>query len=312
MPREQNGAKLLVNSLIAHGVDTIFAIPGAKIDAVFDALFDVQDKIKLIICRHEQNAAFMAAIHGRLTGKPGVVLVTSGPGVSNLATGLLTATTEGDPVIALGANVPRSMLLKETHQSSNNVALMTPVTKSSVEVLLVENIPEVIENAFRIATKAQSGAAFISFPQDVLTDETTVKAIAPSPIEAHGHAPLAVIKQAVELIESADCAVVFLGLEASKENNTLAVRKLLEKTAFPVISTYQAAGVISRGLVKDFVGRVGLFKNQPGDQLLDEADVVITLGFSPVEYDPEIWNRTAKKKIIHIAPKPAEIHLCYH
>ena len=93
---KKNGAALLVECLVNHGVEYVFGIPGAKIDAVFDALVD--SPIRIILCRHEQNAAFMAAAYGRITGNPGVVLVTSGPGISNLATGLLTATTEGDPV----------------------------------------------------------------------------------------------------------------------------------------------------------------------------------------------------------------------
>ncbi len=99
----KTGAVLVVECLKAHEVEYVFGIPGAKIDAVFDALSDTN--IKLILCRHEQNAAFMAACYGRLTSKPGVVLVTSGPGVANLTTGLLTATTEGDPIVAIGGNV---------------------------------------------------------------------------------------------------------------------------------------------------------------------------------------------------------------
>ena len=108
-----NGAELLVKCLEAHGVEYIFGIPGAKIDAVFNALED--STIKLIVCRHEQNAAFMAAAYGRFTGKPGIVLLTSGPGVANLTTGLLTPTTEGDPIIAIGGNVSRNMKLKASH-----------------------------------------------------------------------------------------------------------------------------------------------------------------------------------------------------
>src|SRR3989338_5679569 len=141
---KQLAAQLVVKCLEAHDVKFVFGIPGAKIDAVFDALQD--SSIQLILCRHEQNAAFMAAAYGRITGKPGVVLVTSGPGVSNLATGLLTATTEGDPIVAIGGNVSRKMLLKASHQNTDSVQLMKPVTKSSVEVADAQTIPEVIAN----------------------------------------------------------------------------------------------------------------------------------------------------------------------
>src|SRR3990167_3650688 len=273
MSKKKNGAILLVDCLVKHGVEYIFGIPGAKIDAVFDALLDAKNKIKLIVCRHEQNAAFMAAMYGRLTGKPGVVLVTSGPGVSNLATGLLTATTEGDPVVALGANVPRDMHLKRSHQSANNEALMAPVTKSSVEVQLPETIPEVITNAFRTATRPQCGATFISFPQDVLLATTSITAPSPlSPI-LFGPAPVTLIKKTVDIITHAKQPLLFLGLQAATEANTKAIRDLLAHTPFAVISTYQAAGVVSRDLVDCFVGRVGLFMNQPGDELLKTADV---------------------------------------
>jgi len=122
-----SGADLIVKCLENSGVQYIFGIPGAKIDALFNAL--LESSIQMILCRHEQNAAFMAACYGRLTGKPGVVLVTSGPGVSNLLTGLLTATTEGDPVVALGGNVSRKLLLKEAHQANDNVKLLEGATK---------------------------------------------------------------------------------------------------------------------------------------------------------------------------------------
>jgi len=123
----RNGARLLVQNLEAQGVDYIFGIPGAKIDPVFDALVD--SRIKTVVCRHEQNAAFIAGGLGRLTGKAGVVLVTSGPGCSNLVTGLATANTEGDPIVALGGSVPVAERLKQTHQSMGTVALVRPGTK---------------------------------------------------------------------------------------------------------------------------------------------------------------------------------------
>lgn len=129
---KSRGAELVVDCLAEQGVTHVFGIPGAKIDAVFDALQDKGPEI--IVARHEQNAAFMAQAVGRLTGKPGVVLVTSGPGASNLATGLLTANTEGDPVVALAGNVIRADRLKRTHQSLDNAALFQPITKYSVEV----------------------------------------------------------------------------------------------------------------------------------------------------------------------------------
>src|SRR5271154_120091 len=143
---QRTGAQLVVRALEAQGVSHVFGIPGAKIDAVFDALVD--SKIKTVVCRHEQNAAFIAGGIGRMTGKPGVVLVTSGPGCANLVTGLATATSEGDPVLALGGAVPVSQRLKQTHQTLDTVSLFRPVTKFSAEVDSPSAISEAMANAW--------------------------------------------------------------------------------------------------------------------------------------------------------------------
>lgn len=307
---KMTGGQLLVKCLEEQGVEYVFGIPGAKIDSVFNALVD--SRIKLVVCRHEQNAAFIAAAYGRLTGKPGVVLVTSGPGVANLATGLLTATTEGDPVVAIGGNVSRSMSLKQSHQGTNNVKLMEAVTKSSVEAHWVGNIPEIVANAFRSATTPNCGACFISLPQDVLNESCDCKPIPGITAPVYGEAPKRLIEQAAALINQAKQPVILLGMEASRLNNAEEIRSLLNKTPLALVGTYQAAGVISKECLDFFIGRVGLFKNQPGDQLLDLADVVLTIGYNPVEYDPEIWNADNKKTVIHLDYHACDVHMTYH
>jgi len=305
----RKASQLFVDCLVRHGVKYVFGIPGAKIDLLFDSLLD--SPIKVIVCRHEQNAAFMAACIGRLTGHPGIVAVTSGPGVSNLATGLLTATTEGDPVIAIGGCVPRSTKLRESHQNVDNLKLMQAVTKLGMEVIMAENIPEIVENAFRTSIRPRSGAVFISLPQDLLQDSTEMEANEPLPIFVETRAPEHILDKAAQLINDAAHPLLFVGQEASRQKNAMAIRYLLEKANLPTIGTYQAAGVVSRELEDCFIGRVGLFRNQPGDRLLDHADVVMTIGYDPVEYDPEIWNTTREKKIIHIDYYDADIHTAY-
>src|SRR5580693_5949137 len=148
-----SGAQLVVRHLEAQGVRHVFGVPGAKIDRVYDALID--SRIQTVVCRHEQNAAFIAQGIGRLTGKAGVCLVTSGPGTTNLVTGFATATSEGSPVVGLGGVVP----LKQTHQSLDTVSLFRPVAKFSAEVDSDQAIGEVLANAFRAAESARSGAA---------------------------------------------------------------------------------------------------------------------------------------------------------
>lgn len=302
-------AELVVKCLEAQGVEYIFGIPGAKIDTVFNALVD--SNIKIILCRHEQNCAFMAAAYGRMTGKPGVVLVTSGPGVANLPTGLLTATTEGYPIVALGGNVGLDMKFKETHQNTDNARLLEPVTKMSIEVTCPEVIPEAIANAFRVAEAPRSGACFISLPQDVLQKQTTMRPCQYAPPILFGHSENKIIKAACKKIAKANCPILLLGQEATREVNAKAIIELVKKYKIPVISTYQAAGVITKELLSCFYGRVGLFKNQPGDRLLAQSDLVITVGYNLVEYDPEIWNADMSRQIIHIDYIPAKIHNQY-
>lgn len=311
MSGELTGAQLVVECLRAHGVEYVFGIPGAKIDAVFNALADY-DSPKLIVCRHEQNATFMATCIGRITGTPGVVLVTSGPGVSNLATGLATATTEGDPVVALGGAVPRAMKLKQTHQSMDNVTFAQPVTKSSVEATVPEALPEIIANAFRIATTPRQGGVFISLPQDLQAESVAGLDWKATEVATLGAAPTQALQDAVSSLERATQPVLLLGMEASKPENTAAIRALLSKFPMATIETYEAAGVLSRELAKFFVGRVGLFRNQPGDKLLESADLVMTVGFDPVEYDPETWNAEDRLEIVHIDEAAMVVGNKYH
>lgn len=299
------GADIVVECLMRQGVSHIFGIPGAKVDSVFDALVDQGPS--LIVCRHEQNAAFMAAAVGRLTGKPGVCLVTSGPGASNLATGLVTATAEGDPVVALSGAVSRADRLKRTHQSMDNAALFQPVTKYSAEVQHPDNLPEVLTNAFRAATSPRPGAALVSLPQDVITSPVEVSAIGPLPSPKLGAAPSEEIRAAAEALRGARIPVILLGMRASAPEATYAIRELISHTNIPVVETFQAAGAISRELESHFFGRIGLFRNQPGDDLLAQADVVLTVGYDPVEYDPKFWNGDGLRHIVHVDEVQADI-----
>jgi acetolactate synthase-1/2/3 large subunit len=166
-PGPHTGAGSLVKSWEAQGVEYVFGIPGAKIDKVFDTLLD--STIKTVVCRHEQNAAFIVGGIGRMTGKAGVALVTSGPGCSTLVTGLATANSEGDPVVAIGGAVPIVNRLKHIHRSMDTVSLFLPITKFTAEIDAPQAVSEVVANAFHPAESGRPGAAFISAPQDVMT-----------------------------------------------------------------------------------------------------------------------------------------------
>jgi acetolactate synthase-1/2/3 large subunit len=246
-----------------------------------------------------------------MTCKPGVVLVTSGPGAANLATGLSTANVENDPVVALAGAVPRADRLKRTHQSMDNAALFQPITKFSAEVVDPKNVPEVVTNAFRAAESTEAGAALVSFPQDVLTAKTEVGALGPLESPVLGTASEASIDKAVEALQQAKMPVILAGMRANRFSVVKAVRSLLKKLSFPVVETFQAAGLIPRDMEDHFFGRVGLFRNQPGDLLLERADVILTIGYDAVEYDPKFWNNNGKRQIIHLDEVRADIDHYY-
>lgn len=302
----QYGADLIVDSLINHDVKYVFGIPGAKIDRVFDTLEDKGPE--LIVARHEQNATFMAQAVGRITGEPGVVIATSGPGISNLATGLVTATDEGDAVLAIGGQVKRGDLLKRAHQSMNNVAMLEPITKYSAEVHDPNTLSETVANAYRLAKSGKPGASFISIPQDVTDSPVSVKAIKPLSAPKLGSASVLDINYLAQAINNAVLPVLLLGNGASSEGVTAAVRRLLDAVKLPVVETFQGADIVSRELEDEtFFGRVGLFRNQPGDMLLKRADLVIAIGYDPIEYEARNWNAEISARIIVIDVEQAEI-----
>ncbi|MGP9434553.1 acetolactate synthase AlsS [Ewingella sp. AOP8-B2-18] len=296
------GADLVVAQLEQQGVKHVFGIPGAKIDRVFDSLVD--SSIVTIPVRHEANAAFMAGAVGRLTSKAGVALVTSGPGCSNLITGVATATSEGDPLVAIGGAVKRADHVKQVHQTMDTVSMFRPVTKFAAEVTSSSALSEVLANGFRAAEFGRPGASFISLPMDIINEPAQGRLLsAHSP--TLGSAPHDAIRQVSACLKKAKRPVLLLGLMASQPRNAQAIRRFLNKSDLPVTSTYQAAGVIEQAHFHRFAGRVGLFNNQAGDRLLRNADLVITVGYSPVEYEPAQWsNGTAE--LVHVDVVPAE------
>jgi acetolactate synthase I/II/III large subunit len=302
---QQTGADIVVRTLEQQGVKWVFGIPGAKIDKVFNTLVD--SSIQTVVCRHEQNAAFIAGGIGRMTGKAGVAIATSGPGVSNLVTGLATANTEGDPVLALGGAVPLADRLKKIHQTMDSVNLLKPVTKYSAEVDSSESVSEVLTNAFRSAESDRPGAAFVSLPMDIMMAPARCNVLIPSAFTASGPACSAAIEEAARLILQAKRPVVLLGLLASKPENAAAVHELIESGKLPVVGTFQAAGAVSAKLFSNFGGRVGQINNQPADEILAGGDLVISIGYDPVEYWPSIWNKSNNRPVVHVDALPADI-----
>ena len=305
----KSGAQIVVESLERHGVRHVFGIPGAKIDKVFDTL--KSSSIETIVCRHEQNAAFIAGGIGRLTGRAGVAIATSGPGVSNLTTGLATANSEGDPMVALGGSVATSQSLKQIHQTLQAVSVLRPVTKFCAEVASPESIGEVMANAFRAAESDRPGAAYVNLPKDIMEGEARCEVLDVSANPRFGAGSRESLVEAAKIINDAQRPVLLLGLLASRPENASAIRAFLRKTGLPVVGTFQAAGTVSADLFKNFAGRIGQLDNTPGDELLAIADVIVTVGYDPVEYDPSIWNHARSARIIHIDSTRADVDNFY-
>lgn len=303
-PETLSCAQTIVRILEQHGVTHVFGVPGAKIDSLFIAL--KQSSIRLVVVRHEQSAAFMAAAFGRKTGKVGVCIATSGPGVANLVTGLATATTEGDPVLAIGGEVAIDDRLKHTHQSLDAVTLMRSVAKYSAEVVSPGQLGEVMGNAIRCAESGRPGASFVSLPKDV--------GLAPfvGCTDHHWGAPLRQgpaasmdIELAASLLNKSRKVLVLLGLQASRPDCASSIQALLKRTGWAYAATFQGPGKWAEPQGQTtYVGRLGLFRNQPADQVLDQADCVFTIGFDAVEYDPSVWNARSERRLVALDVLP--------
>jgi acetolactate synthase-1/2/3 large subunit len=306
--RTQTGARLLVRCLEAEGVPFVFGIPGGAIVPIFDALADLGPR--LITVRHETAGAFMAQAYGRCTGRPGVVLTTSGPGLINAVCGVATAQADRDPLVAITGQVPRAMRFKPYHMNIDTVGLFAPITKWSVAIEEPSTIPEVLANAFRVAARPRPGAVHVSVPSDVSRAEVQARPFPVSAPTGGGLAPEALLDSAARLLQSARRPVLLLGVATGQAAATAAVRRLLRKVPLPVACTFEGNGVVPRELLDRFIGRVGYAHNQPADRLLQQADVVVCIGYDLIEYDPTEWLGPATT-VIHLDELPATIDRAY-
>lgn len=304
--RARTGASVVVDALMAHDVRYVFGVPGASLIPILDVLRDRGPEF--VVCRHEQNAAFMAQAWGRLTGQPGVCMATVGPGATNLVTGVATATADRDPLVAMTGQVPRIDRTKTRHQHIRSEQLFSPITKWTVEVSHADAIPEAIAQAFRTACEPRLGATHIGLPHDVLLAKTDEQAFA-RPLPPTPGVRDEVVRDVARVLLRAKRPVVLVGVGASDARSTRAVRAFLAHTGIPAIGTFEAAGVVGRALVPQFLGRVGLSAEEFGDRALQKADVVLTIGYDIVEYAPALW--ATKAKIIHVDRIPAEVDDAY-
>jgi acetolactate synthase-1/2/3 large subunit len=297
-------SELFVRCLENEGVEAIFGIPGEENIDVMDALLD--SSIRFITTRHEQGAAFMADVHGRLTGRAGVCLATLGPGATNLVTGVADANMDRAPVVAIAGQAATTRMHKESHQHLDLVSLFRPISKYSTQIREAEVIPEVVRKAFKIAETEKPGVSFIDFPENIAEAQIEGKepllvqsAMEPAP-------PPEKVRQAAELISNAKFPVIMAGNGVIRGNAAAQLVDFAEKLNIPVATTFMAKGVIP-STHELSLGAVGL---QARDYVMcgfDRADVIICVGYDMVEYHPHLWNKDRKARIIHVDACPAEV-----
>ncbi|HSE92373.1 MAG TPA: acetolactate synthase large subunit [Methylomirabilota bacterium] len=300
-------ADLIVRCLENEGVRYVFGLPGEEILDILDALAD--SSARFVLTRHEQGAAFMADAYGRLTGRAGVCLATLGPGATNLATGVADANLDRAPLVALTGQAGRDRIHKESHQYVDIVAHLRPLTKWNTRVETASVVPEVIRKAFKLAESEKPGACHVEVPEDVAAEPTdgtplsTERARRPSPDRL-------ALQMAARLIEAAAFPLIFAGNGVIRGRASGALRELARGHGIPVAHTFMAKGsmpyddelcLLTAGLqARDYVS-CGF----------DKADVIIAVGYDPVEYAPKFWNPEREKQIIHVDFTPAEVDSYY-
>jgi len=300
-------AELIVKCLENEGVEFIFGVPGEENMDLLDALLG--SSIRFVMTRHEQGAAFMADVYGRLTGKAGVCLSTLGPGATNLITGVADANMDRAPLVALTAQAGHDRMHKESHQHLDIVTLFRPVTKWNTSLPIPDIIPEAFRKAFKLAQSEKPGATHIEIPEDVARMETDAQPLLVQWLHPGGAAPEQ-LEKAVRIISEATRPVVLAGNGVIRGRASEALVQFAEKLNLPVATTFMAKGVIPDPHPLA-LGAIGLQMRDHVNQVFAEADVVIAVGYDVVEYAPRSWNPKRDKRIVHVDMAPAEVDAAY-
>ena len=269
-----------------------------------DALLD--STIQFVTTRHEQGAAFMADVYGRLTGKAGVCLATLGPGATNLVTGVADANMDNAPVVAIAGQAATTRLHKESHQVLDLVNLFKPISKYSTQIRVPEIIPEIVRKAFKVAEAEKPGCSFFGLPENVAG--TTVEGKTPLKVQSPltPAPPEEKVAEAVKLISDANFPLIMAGNGVIRAGASHELVRFAETLNIPVANTFMAKGVIpfSHELA---LGAVGLQADDYVQCGFDRADLIICVGYDIVEYHPYLWHKDKSRPIIHIDASPAEV-----
>ena len=300
---------LMVQCLEREGIEYIFGVPGEE-NADFMMSLEQSERIRFILTRHEQGAAFMAEIYGRLTGNPAGCLGTLGPGATNLITGVADSNMDRAPMLVLTGQGATGRLHKESHQIMDVVAMFDPVTKWATTVLDADTIPEIVRKAVRLARTEKPGAVHIELPEDIAKENSDQVPLEPRRYR-RSVPDDKIVDQAFDLISAARSPVIIAGNGCIRRRASKQLRDFCQQTGMGVISTFMAKGCVD--MDADYcLYTVGLGSKDRVTLAIDEADLVITLGFDMVEYHPRLWNPNGDKRIIHADFLPAEIDAHYH
>ena len=284
-------------------------MPGEE-NADFMMSLEKSSTIKFILTRHEQGAAFMAEVYGRLTGNPAGALGTLGPGATNLITGVADSNMDRAPMLVLTGQGSTDRLHKESHQIMDVVSMFRPVTKWATTILNPNTIPEIVRKAVRIARTEKPGAVHIELPEDVAAMESNEEPLMPRRFR-RSVPDDKIVDQAFSMLQAAKRPVIIAGNGCIRRRASKQLRMLCEKTGIGVISTFMAKGCVD--MDADYcLYTVGLGTKDRVNAAIDDADLVITLGFDMVEYHPQLWNSNRDNRILHVDFLPAEIDDHYH
>lgn len=300
---------LFVRCLEEEGIEYIFGVPGEE-NAHFMLSLESSKKIRFVLTRHEQGAAFMAEVYGRLTGNPAGALGTLGPGATNLITGVADSNMDRSPMLVLTGQGSTMRLHKESHQVMDVVGMFEPVTKWATSVRHADTIPEIVRKAVRLARTEKPGAVHIELPEDIANQQSTRKPMMPRRYR-RSVPDDKVVDKAFELLKTARRPVILAGNGCIRKRASKQLRLFCEKTGIGVISTFMAKGCVD--MDADYcLYTIGLGTKDRISFAIDEADLVIALGFDMVEYHPVLWNPDGDKRIVHVDFLPAEIDANYH
>ena len=304
---ELNTAELLVQCLENEGVEYLFGLPGEENLHILEALRN--SSIQFITTRHEQGAAFMADVYGRLTGKAGVCLSTLGPGATNLMTGVADANLDGAPLVAITGQVGTDRMHIESHQYLDLVAMFAPVTKWNTQIVRPHNTPEIIRKAFKVAQSEKPGAVHIDLPENIAAMPVAGKPLRKDDREKI-YASYRSINAAAAAISKAKNPIVLAGNGTIRGNASEALTEFITQLNIPVANTFMGKGAIPYTHPLS-IWTLGLQQRDLISCAFDSADLVIAVGYDLIEYSPKKWNPEGTIPIVHIGINPAEIDSSY-